>query len=147
MTADTMAPEFVTNEECQELAEQMMKKYRIALKERAFSVRASLQGRGVHVTVLLANPEQTYYYPVEARMLFAPEEMQPKEAALFLIDYIDNYFEEYLLEEDEELFLPIDWSDHEYEAVNFQVKGQILNRKLEALADEWLKEKEPEERV
>ena len=134
------APEFVTNEECQELAETMMKKYRIALKDRSFSVRASLQGKGVYITVLLANPEQTYFYPVEARMMYAEEELTPREAALFLIDYVDSYFEEYLLEEDEDLFLPIDWTDHEYDAFDFQIKGQILNRKLEALADEWLKD-------
>lgn len=134
------APEFVTNEECQELAETMMKKYRIALKDRSFSIRSSLQGKGVYVTVLLANPEQTYYYPVEGRVMYAEEEMTPRDAALFLIDYIDTYFEEYLLEEDEDLFLPIDWTDHEYEAVDFQMKGQILNRKLESLADEWLKD-------
>lgn len=133
------APEFLTNEECQELAETMMKKYRIALKDRAFSIKASLQGKGVYITILFSNPDQSYYYPVEARVMYAEEEMSPREAALFLIDYIDTYFEEYLLEEDEELFLPIDWTDHEYEAVDFQIKGQILNRKLESLADEWLK--------
>jgi len=138
--SDAIAPEFVTNEECRELAEAMMKKYRMAVKDRSFSVKASLKDRAVYVTVLLANPEQTYYYPVEARILYGPEEKKPREAALFLIDYIDTYFEEYLYEEDEDLFLTIDWSDHEYEAVNFQMKGQILNKKLEALADEWLKD-------
>jgi hypothetical protein len=133
---------FLTQEDCDELAEQMSTKYRIALQDRRFQIQASIKGRGVFVTVLFSNADQSYYYPVEARILYGKEEMKAREAALFLIDYIDTYFEEYLLEEDEQLYLPIDWSDHQYEAVEFQVRGQILNRKLEQLADEWLKRTE-----
>ena len=66
--------------------------------------------------------------------------MTANEAALFLIDYIDTYFEEFLLEEDEELYLPIDWAKHTYEAVEFEVKGQIKNEKLEDMADDLLRE-------
>ena len=138
MSDANLAPEFLTNEECIELAETMVKKYRIAMKDRTFSIRAVVQGKGVYVTVLLANADQSYYYPVESRMMFEAEEMEPREAALFLIDYIDTYFEEYLYEEDEQIYLPIDWTDHEYEATNFQVRGQILNQKLDAMADQWL---------
>ncbi|MBC7660989.1 MAG: hypothetical protein H7249_14930 [Chitinophagaceae bacterium] len=134
----TLTPEFLTNDECVELAETMVKKYRIAMKDRTFSIRAIVQGKGVYVTVLLANKDQSYYYPVEARLMFEAEEMEPHEAALFLVDYIDNYFEEYLYEEDEQIYLPIDWADHEYEATNFQIRGQILNQKLDSLADQWL---------
>lgn len=136
--SDAMEMEFVTNEDCQELAETMVKKYRIAMKDRTFSIRASVQGKGTYVTVLLANADQSYYYPVEGRLMHEAEEMEPTEAALFLIDYIDNYFEEYLYEEDEQIYLPIDWTDHEYEATNFQIRGQIVNKKLENMADEWL---------
>ena len=130
--------EFLTDAECVELAEIMVKKYRIAMKDRSFSIRASVQDKGVYVTIILSNKDQSYYYPVEARMMFDAEEMEPREAALFLIDYIDVYFEEYLYEEDEQIYLPIDWSDHEYEAINLQIRGQILNQKLDAMADEWL---------
>ena len=133
-----MEMEFVTNEDCKELAETMVKKYRIAMKDRTFSIRASVQGKGTYVTVLLANADESYYYPVEGRLMHVAEEMEPTEAALFLIDYIDNYFEEYLYEEDEQIYLPIDWTDHEYEATNFQIRGQIVNKKLENMADEWL---------
>ncbi len=130
--------QFLTNEDCIELAETMVKKYRIAMKDRSFSIRAWIEDRGVYVTVTLANADGSYVYPVEGRVMFEAEEMEAGEAALFLIDYIDNYFEEYLYEEDEQLYLPIDWTDHEYDAVNFQIRGQILNQKLENLADQWL---------
>jgi hypothetical protein len=135
---NNLEPEFLTNEECVELAETMVKKYRIAMKDRTFSIAASVKDKGVYVTVLLSNPSQTYYYPVEGRLMYGPEEMTPIEAALFLVDYIDTYFEEYLYEEDEQIYLPIDWTDHEYEATNFQLRGQIQNKSLETMADEWL---------
>lgn len=141
---EVLNEEFLTNEECVELAETMVKKYRIAMKDRNFSIGASVQGKGTYVTVLLANADQSYHYPVEGRLMHEAEEMEPREAALFLIDYIDAYFEEYLYEEDEQIYLPIDWTDHEYDAVNFQVRGQIVNKKLESLADEWLAKAESE---
>ncbi|MBC7530624.1 MAG: hypothetical protein H7318_03535 [Oligoflexus sp.] len=139
---DNLPPEFLTNDECVELAETMVKKYRIAMKDRSFSIHASVKDKGVYVTVLLSNKDQSYYYPVDARLVFAAEEMEPREAALFLIDYIDTYFEEYLYEEDEQIYLPIDWTDHEYEAFTFQMKGQIINKKIESMADQWLAQAE-----
>ncbi len=134
--------EFVSQELCDELAASMNSKYRLALGERRFSLSAEVRGRGVFVKVLLSNPDKSFYYPVEARVLYEKEEMKSGEAALFLFDYIDTYFEEFLLEEDEQLYLSIDWSDHQYEAIEFQVRGQILNLKLEEAADEWLRRAE-----
>lgn len=139
---DNLPPAFLSDEECVELAETMVKKYRIAMKDRSFAIRAWVKDRGVYVTVLLSNKDESYYYPVEARLLYEPEEMEPREAALFLIDYIDSYFAEYLYEEDEQIYLPIDWTDHEYDATNFQMRGQILNKKIEAMADQWLAQAE-----
>lgn len=135
--------EFLSAEDCAALAQSMEIKYRMALKGRKFSVSAEIRGRGVFVKVLLSNSDQSFYYPVEARILYEKEEMKAAEAAMFLVDYIDAYFEEFLLEDDEEIYLTIDWSDHQYEAVDFQMRGQIQNLKLEAMADEWLARAEP----
>jgi hypothetical protein len=134
--------EFVTQDLCDELAASMNAKYRLALGQRSFVLSAELRGRGVFVKVVLSNPDKSFYYPVEARVLYEKEEMKAGEAALFLFDYIDSYFEEFLLEEDEQLYLTIDWSDHQYEAIEFQMRGQILNLKLEQEAEEWLKRAE-----
>ena len=131
---------FLTQEELNELAEAMDDKYRIGLNGRSFAVEAKVEGIGVLVKVTLEHPEKTFVYPAEARIDFKKEEMTANEAALFLIDYIDTYFEEFLLEEDEELYLPIDWAKHTYEAVEFEVKGQIKNEKLEDMADDLLRE-------
>jgi elongation factor P hydroxylase len=140
MTDQTPKPEFVTTQECNLLADAMEAKYQAALKDRSFSIDAKHEGRAVYCTVLLSNDDESFYYPVEARVLHEPEELSPREAALFLIDYIDTYFEEFLMEEDESIYVPIDWADHEYDAVNFQIRGQILNRKLDEMADSILRD-------
>ncbi|MFW7380993.1 MAG: hypothetical protein ACOH5I_19410 [Oligoflexus sp.] len=128
----------ISESDLQSLVDAMNTKYRLARGERKFQVQAKHQDKGVYVTVLLADAEEKFYYPVEARIRHESEEMSPRTATLFLLDYIDMYFEEYLLEEDESIYIPIDWTDHQYEAVDFQIRGQILNRKLENLADAWL---------
>ncbi len=126
---------FVSQNECLELAEAMNKKYRMALQGRKFHIVAVNDDSKVQVKVLLKSEDDAFYYPIEARVRYKSEELESYDAALFLIDYIDTYLEEFLLEEDEDLFLTIDWSDHEYEGINFQLKGQIANKKLEDMAD------------
>lgn len=130
--------DFLLPEELQELAQTMNSKYAVTLRDRSFSIEAERKGPGVFVKVILANDTKSFYYPVEARVLFEKEELQPAEAALFLIDFCDSYFEDFLLQEGEEVYLPIDWADFEYEAVSFQMRGQIVNQQLEDLANEWL---------
>lgn len=135
--------DFLDQDDCDALAKAMESKYAMALKGRTFTVEAEVKGRGVFVKVILSNQDKSYYYPVEARVLYEKEEMQRGEAALFLLDYIDAYFDEYLTQENEEIYLPIDWADFQYEAVDFQMRGQILNLKLEELAEEFLKKGSP----
>lgn len=131
--------EFLSQEDCDALSKAMESKYAMALRGRNFRIEAEVKGRGVFVKVILSNKDRSYYYPVEARVLYEKEELQQGEAALFLIDYIDAYFDEYLNQENEEIYLPIDWADFEYEAIDFQMRGQILNLKLEELAEQLLK--------
>lgn len=122
------------------LADLMNRKYENYLLGKLFTVTSSFveAEQGVYVTVTLSNKDESYYYPVEARVAIHTEELSKKDAAFFLVDYIDTYFEEYLMEE-ERLLLTIDWSDQEYDAVKFQTRGQIRNLKLEKMADEWLR--------
>jgi hypothetical protein len=135
--------DFLNEEDCDALAKAMESKYAMALKGRSFKVEAEVKGRGVFVKVILSNQDRSYYYPVEARVLYEKEELQRGEAALFLLDYIDAYFDDYLTQENEEVYLPIDWADFQYEAIDFQMRGQILNLKLEELAEQLLKNGSP----
>jgi hypothetical protein len=132
--------EFLNQDDLEALAKSMESKYAMALKGRRFNIEAEVKGRGVFVKVILSNQDKSYYYPVEARVLYEQEEMQRGEAALFLIDYIDAYFDEYLNQENEDIYLPIDWADFQYEAIDFQMRGQILNLKLEEMAERLLRD-------
>lgn len=120
-----------------ELATLLNKKYKVQLDDKSFSVSAKMEEGVVSVTVVLKNKDESFYYPVEARVKHIEEELSPGEALYFLVDYIDTYFEEYLTEDDN-IYLPIDWASFEYEAVSFELKGQILNRKADLLADQLL---------
>ena len=138
MTDPDQTP-FLTAAECTQLAEMMDKKYRSHLDGRRFSIEATREGETVSVRVLLANEDESFYYPVEGRIMAAAEELTVLAGARFLVDYIDMYFEEFL-ESGEETYVRIDWDDQTYDAVNFQLRGQILNRRLEKIADKLLRE-------
>jgi hypothetical protein len=120
-----------------ELAQLLDKKYQVWRGERSFTVTSHREFDAVFVSVLLKNPDETFFYPVEGRIDFAAEEMDVQEAAIFLINFIDLYFAEFF-EEDEGLYIPIDWSPYQYEAVDFELKGQIVNMQIEKLAEQWL---------
>lgn len=123
------------------LTETFNKKYRAYLvdslhKLRFFELVAHREHQGVFVKVVLQNASKAYYYPIEARIADVDHDFSPKEAALFLFDYIDSYFEEYLKNGD--VYLPIDWTEFEFDGTPFQLKGQIFNLHLEHLADQIL---------
>ena len=127
----------MTEVEAFELTEIMRQKYAAFIAERYFELSASKDATGVHVKLILRNGSGTFYYPVEARLANLAHEMTAKEAVLFLVDYVDAYYEEYF-REGGEVYLPIDWTEFEHEGLPVQLKGQILNLAVEAMADEWL---------
>ena len=127
----------LNKEEYEILASAMDDKYQIYLDERRFEIEAKEEAEGVRVVTTLSNKDESYYYPVNARMMHKSENLAPRKAVLFLINYIDSYFEDYLTEL-ESTYLPIDWTDMEYEGTSFQIKGQVINKKVELLADELL---------
>ncbi len=131
--------EFISSDECLEIARIMENKYSIYLDERGFVAKAEYEADNdaVYVEVVLRNAEESFFYPVSARIKPALEELKPYAAATLLFDVIDSYFEEYFTS-GESIYLPIDWTNMEYDAAQFQIKGQIFNRKIEKMADELL---------
>ena len=125
--------------ESKALADAMNEKYGSYIAGRQFSISAHETDGALYVTTLLKNNDESFYYPVSTRIDYKAEELERFEAFAFLVDYIDVYFEEYL-SEDGELFLPIDWTAHRYDAVDFQIKGQVLNHKMEKMAGALLGE-------
>jgi hypothetical protein len=134
-----MSDSFVSTQELIDLAKAMDTKYQHFLNGRNFSINALTDDCGVYVTTTLSSDDSRYVYPVEARMDYKTESLLQRNAAFFLIDYIDLYFEDYLMETEEESLIPIDWTDFEWDTVKFQMKAQILNSKLESEADQLLK--------
>lgn len=129
---------FITSEERTELALMLSRKYAAALSQRYFEVDLKQDGSGVYAKVTLRDRSGAFYYPVEGRIAHEDHSMSSREAALFLVDYIDAYYEEYL--RDGETFLPIDWAEYETEGVVFQLKGQVLNLEAERMANEILEQ-------
>ena len=104
---------------------------------RYFTVESSLEDQVVSLRITLQNKDRTFVYPVEARMLYEENNISPNDAALFLADFIDSYFEEYF-NEDENSYVPIDWATYESDEKTFQLRGQVINELLEREADALL---------
>lgn len=105
--------------------------------QRSFHISGAADNSVVTVTVLLKNNDESYFYPVEAKIDLTEFSGDAQEAALFLLDYIALYFEEYF-RDDEGVYLPIDWTAHTCEEYQFFLRGQILNQKMEKMADQLL---------
>lgn len=133
------ADQFLTPEDLAELASVMNRKYAGHLNQRRFEATAKKDGTGVYAKVTLKNASGSYFYPVEGRLAHLDHDMNAKDAALFLLNYIDAYFAEYF-KEGGEVYLPIDWADYDYDGVPIQLKGQILNLEVERMADALLEQ-------
>lgn len=124
-------------EEFDQLIKIMNIKYAPFLKDRSFSYKVEIKPDNVCMQVILSNAKETYYYPVEA--IFYKEQLSKdlQNSLLQAYDYIDFYFNEFL-ESNEEVMLPIDWKEQQYEGVRFGIRGQVLNRFQEQQADKLL---------
>ena len=124
-------------EKNQEVANLFEKKYGAWLGQRFFEVASATQSAVVTVNVTLRNADKSFFYPIEGRIQFEDQDMKADDARNFLLDYIDAYIEEFL-SGGEETYLPIDWANYDCEGFELQLRGQILNIKLEELADQLL---------
>lgn len=124
-------------EKNQEVANLFEKKYGAWLGQRFFEVTSTTQSAVVTVKVTLRNADKSFFYPIEGRIQFEDQDMKADDARNFLLDYIDAYIEEFLTG-GEETYLPIDWANYDCEGFELQLRGQILNIKLEELADQLM---------
>lgn len=129
--------ESLTSKECEELSHIMRIKYASYLRDRIFTIKVEVNRHDCLVNITLANQQETFFYPVEGRINFYEQELSPKDAAMLLIDYIDAYFEEFF-KEDENVYLPIDWSPYSFEGFTLYLKAQVRNLKAERQADQIL---------
>lgn len=130
----------LTDKEILDLTRILNLKYGSYLKDRIFQVDYCSGETEILASLTLMNPDKTFFYQVESRVsLRDTGEHSLKESLLIMLDYMDLYFDEFFKEE-EDVFVPIDWSDREFENLSFQMRGQVRNLHCEFLADELLKE-------
>ena len=119
---------------------QLLKqRHRRRLKpDEDFRVAAHVEPPFVVVTLTLANADESFYYPMEARVLAETEGLDDEAACAELcLDFLDYYVGEYLRGE-RDVYLNLDWSGVRFGEYEVQARGQVLNLKLERLADELL---------
>ncbi|NRA44980.1 MAG: hypothetical protein HRU09_08510 [Oligoflexales bacterium] len=126
-------------EERMELERIMNIKYASKLMGRLFTITSHHDTAASFVKVTLLKNDESFYYPIEGRIEHKSQNLSAKEASLLLIDYIDSYFDEFL-REDENVFVPIDWSEFSYEGFTLSLRGQIQDLKSESIADQILAE-------
>lgn len=124
-------------EKNQDVASLLEKKYGAWIGQRFFEVSSVTHADIVAVKVTLRNADKSFFYPIEGRIQFEDQDIKADEARELLLDYIDTYIEEFLTG-GEETYLPIDWANYDCEGLELQLRGQILNIKLEELADQLM---------
>ena len=127
-----------TAQELRSLAQRVNARFHDTRGERWFVIAAAARDGDTWVQVLLRNDRDSFHYPVEARI--APCTTRSRQTqAFFLLACIDSYWEEFFAE-DEDVFIPIDWTAYEYQGEKFHLRGQVLNRMAEKMAEELLAE-------
>ncbi len=127
-----------TAQERRSLAQRFNSRFHESRGSRWFAVDAAELEGYTWVQVLLRNDANSFHYPVEARI--ATSTTRPQLAqAFFLLAFINSYWEEFFAE-DENVFIPIDWSPYEHQGEKFHLRGQVFNRRIEKMADELLAE-------
>ena len=92
-----------------------------------------------YITLTLKNHDESFYYPIETSMLLKENpELDAEGARIALLDFIGTYFEDYF-EENREAYIPIDWAPYKIDGLTIYARGQVLNKKLENMADDILK--------
>ncbi len=117
----------------------LKQRHRRRLKpDEQFRLTAQVEPPFVAVTLTLANADESLVYPMEARIAADTEGLDDETACAELcLDFLDYYVGEYL-RGDRDVYLTLDWSAVRFGEVEVQTRGQILNLKLERLADALL---------
>lgn len=119
------------------IANLLDSKYTAYLGDRFFSVHYEINKDYGNITITLATFDKEFYYPIDGYIDIKKHNLSGEEALILLSDYIDSYLENYFQSEGDVL-LPIDWAEFKHQDFTLYLRGQILNKKLENLADQIL---------
>ncbi|MEN9530484.1 MAG: hypothetical protein RI932_2357 [Pseudomonadota bacterium] len=125
--------------ETRKISALMNLKYKTLLDDEQFQVESGFNEQQVQIKVTLERNDKSVFYPIELIHVIENQDEQSapgiEEIASLMLDYIDVYWQEYL-HEGRDVFVPLAWSKHACEGVEFFVRGFIRNRTLEEQADE-----------
>jgi hypothetical protein len=131
---------FWSKEDEKALAEAFNYRFSKYLKEELFFIESALCQENLQVRVTLKSKENDKSYPVEAVSLLGDD---PKKnltkTSKYTMELVGDYFEEYFSSK-REIFLPLDWSSHDYKGVTILLRGFLRDLKLENLADKFFEE-------
>lgn len=115
-------------------------KFSFFLKSENFDFQAGYKGDQIQLKLILANHDESFFYPIEAIFVQdddSNQKLSPHNTALLILEYLELYFNDFF-SENREVYLPIDWSMHQHNNVKFFLRGFIRNLKMEKIADEFL---------
>lgn len=127
-----------TEEEILSIKKLLDKKHLVYLEDEEFIIEVGSTKDQVQLKVSLIKKDKSNYYPIEC--VFVKEttsEFKETEIAFKMLDYLDVYWSNYFSEE-RNMFIPLDWSKHEFEGIHFYIRGFVRNLQLEIHANEFL---------
>ena len=125
-------------EEIELISQKLLVENHHNLNGRVFDITCQHTHDTIYLRVLLKNTDSSFFYPIDAQYKMRNAKEKPKIITPMMIDYIQSYLNDYF--QDENLFLTIEWSEHETEGLKFMMKGQIFNVLLEKQADQYIKD-------
>lgn len=126
------------NEDLFNMRRLLNKKHSAYLENEVFDVESGFSKEQIQIRVSLKKQDDSAFYPIEC--IFIKEiddKIKDSEIAMSILDYLDIYWTDYFTEE-RNVFIPLDWSKHEFEGIVFYIRGFIRNLKLETEADAFL---------
>ena len=127
-----------SNEEIVNIKKLLSKKHLLYLENETFEIDSGTLSDQIQICISLIKNDKSTYYPIEC--IFIKESnhsIKETEIAFTMLDYVDLYWENYFSEE-RNVFIPLDWSKHEFEGVSFYMRGFVRNLHLESQAEAYL---------
>jgi hypothetical protein len=125
-----------SEEESSRIKMSLNKKHAAFLEKEEFSLEAGSSEYQIKMRLSLDKIDKSVVYPIEC--VYAKTRTgQETSIASLMLDYLDIYWTDYFAE-DRSIFIPVDWSLHEFENVHFYLRGFVRYLKLENQADAFL---------
>jgi hypothetical protein len=133
---------FLTPEEVAEMENVFNERFFSFIKrDENIFIEGGCEEEVLYITLILKNTDESFYYPFETSISKNDNpNLNFEDAKSILLDFIGAYFEQYF-SSDRDTFISIVWSEFNCEGIKFYARGQVVNKKAEDLADNFLKEK------